>query len=675
MIMVNSPPQNRRWTTAIRWLAGATALIYTLSRFLPVSPQFHNSILDNSWMQALHVAFEQHWQFGRDIVFTYGPWGFLGGGYSPLTFTTAMVLWAMLSLAFWRAGWRMAGHLSHHTQISWVWLIGFVAVAGVPVEQGIDIRLAAGSVLLLLLYFFVEDCCITSIQAWLVVALGLLSLTKFTGLVEATIVVGIIATDNVLRRRQFPWMALLFAASVLFFWVAAGQNPGSLGPFLRNSWRITDGYTEAMSQAGDREAQDAGCFLLAAGFLIAFTGYVAWKQHRYFGILPIAGLGMVIFLAFKQGCVRYDDGHTARAGLTLLVIALACLAATWPALHKEKPWTGVASLFLLAGILFFSCSTFSNWHSKNGLLAQCARTFGVKSILAPATLLCHPESLRQDHETYFRQIREVFPVPPLAGDVDVYPWNQATLLAHGLHYHPRPVIQSYSAYTPELAELNAAFLRSGHAASNILFEVRLVDNRFPSLNDGRSWPELLTRYDVKGTADIFVILKRSAKPREFHLQPFADLPVHFGEPIRLPATSNGPLWAELEINKSVLGFAVSTLYKPPMLTLAVSLRDGRQLDFRLIPGMTRSGFLLSPLIENNRSFVSLAAVDGGRDLTGLEVTAMTISAVTASGSTRCYQSPMRLRLHQLDYPRQDLKEMTAESATQSLPPPANSPAR
>jgi len=84
---------------------------------------------------------------------------------------------------------------------------------------------------------------------------------------------------------------------------------------------------------------------------------------------------------------------------------------------------------------------------------------------------------------------------------------------------------------------------------------------------------------------------------------------------------------------------VATLYKPPALQLTVSLQDGRQLVFQVIPGMARSGFLLSPLIKNNRSFVSLAAVDGGRNLTGLEVTAMTISAVTASGSTVVINHP------------------------------------
>jgi hypothetical protein len=123
----------------------------------------------------------------------------------------------------------------------------------------------------------------------------------------------------------------------------------------------------------------------------------------------------------------------------------------------------------------------------------------------------------------------------------------------------------------------------------------------------------------------------------------------------------------MEINKTPWGSVVSTLYKPPVLTLAVSLRDGRQLCFRLIPGMVRSGFLLSPLIEENQSFVSLASAGGWRNLAGLEVTSLTVSAVTPSQSTSCYQSPMRLRLYLLDFPRQDLRGMAAGSATDNPP--------
>jgi len=99
---------------------------------------------------------------------------------------------------------------------------------------------------------------------------------------------------------------------------------------------------------------------------------------------------------------------------------------------------------------------------------------------------------------------------------------------------------------------------------------------------------------------------------------------------------------------------VSTLYKPPVLMLTVLLQDHTERRFRLVPGMAGGGFLLSPLVADNRSFAALAST-GRQNLAGLEVVSMTISAGTVSGSTRCYQSPMPVRFYRLDYPLQDFK--------------------
>lgn len=658
MIAVDSPPKKRCWATAVRWLAAAGGLIYTLVQFFP-DPTNPAVTIDGSWTQVLHIAFEERWQFGRDIVFTFGPWGFLYGGYYPPTFITSVIMWAMLAVVFWWAGWRVARHFSRNNFIAWLWLAGFVGVAGISGGQSFDIRSVAWVLLLLFLYFFVEDRPITVRQSLLAIALGLLSLVKFTSLIEAVIVVGVIAADNVFRRRCFPWIAVLFAMSILFFWAAAGQELSLLWPFLLNSRQMTDGYSEAM-QFGITEIPDVICFLFAAAILVALTGYAVWRRHGRFGISPATGLGAILFLTFKHGYVRSDNMHEMSAGLSLLVAALACLAIMWPLLQQKK-WAGPANLLMVAGILFFSSFTMNGWFPTDGLLAQFIRTFSIHDIMVPARNLANTDLLRKIYAQHLADIHNQFQLLPIEGETDIYPWNQMALFSHDLNYHPRPVIQSYSAYTPEPEELNAAYLRGDHAAANILFEIRPIDNHFPSLDDGLSWPELLTRYDIKDTNGDFLLLKRAATPREYRLTPLKETIIHFGETFTLPAATNAPLWAEMEINKSIFGNLVATLYKPPIVRLMVSLRDGRQLYFRLVPGEARGGFILSPLIGDKESFVSLAATEGWRDLAGLEVTAMTISAATKSGSTLCYQSPVKLRLYRLDYPRQDLDKTNTES--------------
>jgi hypothetical protein len=255
-----------RWNSAVRWLSGLTTLAYTLSRFLPHPPSGHGSVLtlDESWGQTLHLAFAQDLQFGRDIVFTFGPWGILCGGYYPPTFLVSVMSWVALSLVFWWCLWLMSHHFWKHEAVAWLWMIGCIGIAGLPVNQNFDVRLDAWVLLLLFLHFFTDDSAFSLAKILLVASLGWLGLTKFTGLLMAGGIVLIIATDDVFRRRRFPWMVVVFGFSMLFFWLAAGQNLESLGSFFCNSWQITGGYTEAMMSGGATELWDAGIFWLAA---------------------------------------------------------------------------------------------------------------------------------------------------------------------------------------------------------------------------------------------------------------------------------------------------------------------------------------------------------------------------------------------------------------------------
>ena len=303
-----------------------------------------------------------------------------------------------------------------------------------------------------------------------------------------------------------------------------------------------------------------------------------------------------------------------------------------------------------------AAATFSRYFEKS-LPAHLLETFSVRSLLAPAKPLLDPGYLRAGYEAYLADLRNSTPLPPIQGPVDTYPGNASALLAWGFNYRPRPVMQSLVAYTPELAELNAAFLRSERAPDNILFQLAPIDDHLPALEDGRSWPELLTRYDVREVEWSFVLLNRSGAPRPWRLEPLADRPIHFGDIVPMPPATNGPIWATIRINKTLLGKIASALYKPPSLWLSVFTHDGERLRYRLVPSLAGSGFLLSPVIRNPMAFAELARGNGLRDLADKQADAISLTAETGSGLTECYRSPMRLRLFRLDYPGQDLGKL------------------
>jgi hypothetical protein len=635
---VNSAAKPTNLSYVIRLLAWGLGLLYVFSRLIPchlVSDYTMDTPIDYAWGQALHVAFARHMQFGRDIVFTYGPWGFLARGYYPPTYLISVAARLVLAGVFIWAGWRVARSFTNNQVVIWLWLTGFTAMASLPLGNDMNSLLVAWGILLLFLHFLVEETVFSPLQAVLVLTLGWLGLVKFTGFVEGVVLVAVIALDNVFRHRRFPWIVPVWLLGIIFFWLLAGQEPGLLWPFLKNSWMVAGGYTDAMSQ-GDMFVRSALVYgVIGAGFC-GLGGLLARPLRGPGGILFVSGLGGILFLSFKQGYVRNEDIHEIVAALTLLLIGLACVAVG----------------LLCAASLFASLAIGRKAHAKS-FCRQLVQTFSPYNLLSPIVSLT-THRLQDEYEKRVARIKNGMPLPPVAGGTDLYSYSQNILLANGLDYHPRPIIQSYSAYTPALAKMNAQWLQRDSAATHLFFAIQGLDRRFPSQDDGLSWPELLTRYDLKGISSqsgTFLCLSRSPMPREYHLQPLQEMTVMLGTLFTLPTVTNGPVWAEIEVKKNLIGDLLSFFYKPTSLMVDITLADQAKKTRRLVPGIVSTGFLLSPYIASNASFLALAKGDETA-LSGNAVVAMRLHESRRSGLSFCYQPQIKIRLYRLDFPAQ-----------------------
>ena len=60
-------------------IVGLLFLGYCLLMILPWQPVGYGFNLDESWAAAVHIAFRDQIQFGKDFIYTYGPYGFFAG--------------------------------------------------------------------------------------------------------------------------------------------------------------------------------------------------------------------------------------------------------------------------------------------------------------------------------------------------------------------------------------------------------------------------------------------------------------------------------------------------------------------------------------------------------------------------------------------------------------------
>ena len=108
-------------------------------------------------------------------------------------------------------------------------------------------------------------------------------------------------------------------------------------------------------------------------------------------------------------------------------------------------------------------------------------------------------------------------LPTLSGISDLYSYSLAYLLAGGNQWNPRPVFQSYQSYG-DLALRNARHLEGADAPENLFVKVEAIDQHYPTMEDGPSWPRIMTRYSPSKVENDTLILRRlpprnSSSPR------------------------------------------------------------------------------------------------------------------------------------------------------------------
>jgi hypothetical protein len=295
---------------------------------------------------------------------------------------------------------------------------------------------------------------------------------------------------------------------------------------------------------------------------------------------------------------------------------------------RRRTWFGFFLFCLLLGIVLpglFAPRHFLHWRDLN--IVACLAGIGVTNI---GLLSFGPEKTWSHWRDYPRDLThlaawrarfdaglarekaaardENLRATVGRGSVDLLNFEQGLLLLNDLNYRPRPVIQSYSAYTSALARANARFFQSDRAPDFAVVRLNSIDGRYPAQDDALALVELLRRYELAGGDSGSAIVRR--KPtgppaNEFLRAPLAHHVPHWGDPIPIPDGHGHPVWIEIDFQPTLLGRLRAFFYHAALPRLVAQLEDGQQKEFRLVPTTSADGFLLQPLVEGPTDFAAL----------------------------------------------------------------------
>lgn len=536
--------------------------------------------LDGSWMIGLQLAFHDGLNYGSDVVFTYGPLGFLRPQVAvypwPLRLSFAWLTLMQLALVgalLWtfRAGLR-----------SW-WLAAPCALAVAiiqnegPVVIGLILAVA-------LIAGRVRDVrAATALSALLGVATGLELLGKLNaGVVLLGLVLVTAATASLHRARIARTLLLTVPASAASAWLITGQAVGDLPGYVSGALAVSSGYANAMILVwpgkGWHLAVALGLGLVGA--VIAYRSGLRLPRRARVGLV-LAWLGF-FFLAFKSGFVRHGPGHT---GLFAATIVGGYAAFAWA--MRSRAWLALAVLPLA----FYVAVSSAEARSSQLRMDLRARAFAHE-----LATVSDGSATNEEIEDGRAAIRTAAALPPeilalLTGHtVSVEPWETSIVYAYRLLWKPLPVFQSYVAYTRTLDERNAEALAGGAGPERILRTPQAaLDGRNQAWDPPAAARAMLCHYRPIGVMGAWQVLERGPN-RCGAAREVTSVDARLGEAVTVPSAGPDEL-LYVDIEGFGLGLAEklrTLLYRS--VTRTVTLDGDR--TFRVLPETVGDGLLL-----------------------------------------------------------------------------------
>ena len=562
--------------------------------------------LDPSWNIALHLAIKYDLIFGKDFVFTYGPLGFL---CTRLPIAVPKIVYILFDL-FFLFNFLFVLHELFKREIKITTCLflaaTFVIVAYEATEQW---------------YFFFYLFYLFSFHSnpsklfYLIFAAILAILCFYIKLSLGIIAIVIFAATILFMgfRKKITWKqgALILVIFSVILSVSTYLLNVDFTSYVLTSLQIINAYNDAMYRVGEPEFIPflyAGlsiviCFIL----LVAIRFAVTLHQRKFISSLDeffVFGIvALFIFVLFKNGFVRTDGHNYYFFRGILFAVSLVYLFASS---NGGQKW--VAGFCWIVIVI-------SLWavNSLPGSFKPVTRlyTFSIFPIKLNEVkeYFINFERYRKDLDFSSSFKNDSLKASVRKSTVDVVPAEISQIYFNDLHYNPRPVIQSYSAYNGFLDSLNNQKYESPDRPDYILFSFGSIDDRYPFFDETRTKLAILNNYHFKKEIGDQILLAKSEKPRKLTTGKTESRYACLGKEILVPRTSSLQ-FTRIQVDYSFWGKLKRLFFRPPGLLITFTLSNGDTFTYRAVTTLLSGGVIVNKFIDTTEEFRLLMLAGG-----------------------------------------------------------------
>lgn len=607
------------------WQRVVTAVVAALL-FQAISATEPPVGLDPSWESALALARSRDLDWGPEIVFTAGPLGFLHNPgfyyYGQSVLATGYQVIVLVALFLGIAAALRQRYAPTAALLGAFLTTGFANLLIASLYPDLAVLAAFAWAIVPLLGRDAKRSRVFATCITLGAVAGFQFLVKVNSgpmILAIALTLSLLSDWRALGRHSATVAA--FVTSTVVWWLLAGQPIAELPVWLRLSVAVASGYVDAMAVPLFPFAIPS--VLLALGWIAAICLLFVRRRPdipRRFVVLVL----LVSLIVAKTAFGRFDAGHIFIL-LSLIVVA----TVVTPSLRRRERSVALVAVVLvylgLAGPLPL-------------IRTEAIALSPVRAVQRLFTLATPGQWDRRVEESKARQ-RAQYAIPARFLDtigsapIHVDPSEASAVWAYNLGWHPTPVFQTYSAYTPMLDALNRDTLANGpqHVLSRISSDkpAKGIDGRLAVQESPLYSRALLCNYELKGIENQWALFER-VHSHCGQLTGVSETSVHDNETITVPSPSQPgkAVLVSLDLDQNLCDRLFQGTVAP-LSNFTVAL-DG--VTYRLVAANAAEPFLLS----------SPRSLDG----TNMEIHAHTIAVGrhTSLGDT---SASARLRFYEM----------------------------
>lgn len=400
--------------------------------------------------------------------------------------------------------------------------------------------------------------------------------------------------------------ALVILGCMIAIWLLLFQQFNGFFGYLRGLYELAQDNSSAASYYPENDWPILGLSLL---FFLAVLVVNLKSESMSYWVLIIPAL----FGAWKHGMAREDYYHVIGLLDFLTIVFLTNL------FYTPKRFFA-SSIFSIMSLICFhvNCQNAQNFKTRE--YNWLRHDNFVLAVSKWSTTMDSLKALSQEQikgQILPSEMRNII----ANNTVDVYPWEYSIVAVNELNWHPRPILQSYAAYTDWLDELDAKHFSSSTAPQFLIWEFdkvttdknggqfNSIDGRYLLNDEPKSTIQVLNRYEYVMDSGKFRLYKMRTNSSEIEEpRKIGELHGKWGEWITVPENQEGLVRARLEANHTLIGKLKSFFYKDEQMSIILKFRSGETHKYRIVPKNAVTGLWINPYLFDQETTMDVERI-------------------------------------------------------------------